>query len=171
VIDKLMIVAHPDDETLFGGGELIQHASEYKVVVLDYGNHMVRHREFIKAMEMIGVGKWEHWDGEPYKSSAAYNESILIPLIERVLNEREWTKVVTHNQGGEYGHYRHVSTHNVMARLCPEKLWVFDMGTEPTLDKKVLKKKYKVLTHCYQSQQKVLRWFNWENERLDKYTV
>ena len=130
-----MIVAHPDDETLFGGGELIQHASEYKVVVLDYGNHMVRHREFIKAMEMIGVGKWEHWDGEPYKSSAAYNESVLIPLIERVLNEREWTKVVTHNQGGEYGHYRHVSTHNVMARLCPDKLWVFDMGTEPTLNK------------------------------------
>lgn len=165
-----MIVAHPDDETLFGGGELIRHANEYKVVVLDYGNHMVRHREFIKAMETIGIQKWEHWDGEPYKSSAAYNESILIPLIERVLGERDWTKVVTHNQGGEYGHYRHVSTHNLMARLCPEKLWVFDMDYKLPLETKIRKKKYKLLTECYKSQQQVLRWFQWEYETISPYS-
>ena len=165
-----MIVAHPDDETLFGGGELIRHPKEYKVVVLDYGNHMVRHREFIKAMEMIGIEKWEHWDGEPYKSSAAYNESILIPLIERVLHERDWTKVVTHNQGGEYGHYRHVSTHNLMARLCSDKLWVFDMNIKSRLEKKVREKKYQILTECYQSQQQVLRWFEWEYEMISPYS-
>ena len=39
-LNKLMIVAHPDDETLFGGGELIKHKGEYKVVCLDYGNHL-----------------------------------------------------------------------------------------------------------------------------------
>lgn len=165
-----MIVAHPDDETLFGGGELIRHANEYKVVVLDYGNHMVRHREFIKAMETIGIQKWEHWDGEPYKSSAAYNESILIPLIERVLSERNWTKVVTHNQGGEYGHYRHVSTHNLMARLCSDKLWVFDMNVKTRLEKNVREKKYQILTECYQSQQQVLRWFEWEYETISPYS-
>ena len=40
-VNKLMIVAHPDDETLFGGGELIKHRGEYKVVALDYGNHLL----------------------------------------------------------------------------------------------------------------------------------
>ena len=30
-------------------------------------------------MEKLGVTKWEHWDGEPYKSSTTYNESVLIP--------------------------------------------------------------------------------------------
>ena len=44
-----MVVAHPDDETLFGGGELLKHKGEYKVVCLDYGNHLVRHKEFICA--------------------------------------------------------------------------------------------------------------------------
>ena len=33
MIDKLMIVAHPDDEALFGGAELLTHSKEYKVIV------------------------------------------------------------------------------------------------------------------------------------------
>ena len=28
-VNKLMIVAHPDDETLFGGGELLRYKGEY----------------------------------------------------------------------------------------------------------------------------------------------
>ena len=35
MIDKLMIVAHPDDEALFGGAELLTHSDEYKVVVVE----------------------------------------------------------------------------------------------------------------------------------------
>jgi len=164
-----MIVAHPDDETLFGGGELIQNADSYKVVVLDYGNHLVRHREFIKAMETLGVTKWEHWDGEAFKTSAAYNESILIPLIQRVLNERDWEKVVTHNQSGEYGHYRHVGLHNVLARLCPEKLWVFDRDSKKKLSKNVKKTKEHILKDVYTSQKNILKWFDWDHEIIVKY--
>jgi LmbE family N-acetylglucosaminyl deacetylase len=167
--NKLMIVAHPDDETLFGGGELLKHIGEYKVVCLDYGNHLVRHKEFLCAMEMLGVEKWEHWDGEPYKSSTAYNESILIPRIERVLKERDWVKVVTHNQGGEYGHYRHIGTHNVMTRLCPDKLWVFDTCVDKPLSEDIRIKKGEVLESCYPSQKQVLRWFKWDCESLKKY--
>jgi len=169
VINKLMIVAHPDDETLFGGGELIQNADSYKVVVLDYGNHLVRHREFIKAMETLGVTKWEHWDGEAFKTSAAYNESVLIPLIQRVLNERDWEKVVTHNQSGEYGHYRHVGLHNVLARLCPEKLWVFGRDSDNTLSNDVKNIKQNILTNIYSSQKDILKWFDWDHEIIVKY--
>jgi len=168
-VNKLMIVAHPDDETLFGGGELLKHKGEYKVVCLDYGNHMVRHKEFICAMEMLGVEKWEHWDGEPYKSSVSYNESILIPRLERVLGERDWEKVVTHNQGGEYGHYRHVGTHNVMVRLVPEKLWVFDTCIKQPLEEQIKILKGKILKTCYPSQEQVLRWFKWDCEKISKY--
>jgi len=164
-----MIVAHPDDETLFGGGELIQNADSYKVVVLDYGNHLVRHREFIKAMETLGVTKWEHWDGEAFKTSAAYNESVLIPLIQRVLNERDWEKVVTHNQSGEYGHYRHVGLHNVLARLCPEKLWVFGRDSDNTLSNDVKNIKQNILTNIYSSQKDILKWFDWDHEIIVKY--
>ena len=169
--NKLMIVAHPDDETLFGGGELLKHKGEYKVVCLDYGNHLIRHKEFLCAMEMLGVPKWEHWDGETYKSSTAYNESILIPRIERVLDERKWEKIVTHNQGGEYGHYRHVGTRNVMSRLCPDKLWVFDTCSDRPLSNEIKELKSEVLREGYPSQDQVLRWFNWDCERIKKYNV
>ena len=33
-VKKLMIVAHPDDELIFGGAELIKHGPEYKVICL-----------------------------------------------------------------------------------------------------------------------------------------
>lgn len=168
-VNKLMIVAHPDDETLFGGAELLKHKGEYKVVCLDYGNHMIRHKEFICAMEKLGVTKWEHWDGEPYKSSTAYNESILIPRLERVLGEREWEKVVTHNQGGEYGHYRHIGTHNVMARLCSEKMWVFDTCVNEPLSDEIKEQKGNILKECYPTQKQVLRWFKWDCEKISKY--
>lgn len=164
-----MVVAHPDDETLFGGGELLKHKGEYKVVCLDYGNHLVRHKEFICAMEKLGVTKWEHWDGEPYKSSTAYNESILIPRLERVLRENDWEKVVTHNQGGEYGHYRHIGTHNVMARLCSEKMWVFDTCSKEPLSDEIKEQKGNILKECYPTQEQVLRWFKWDCEKISKY--
>ena len=45
-IDKIMIVAHPDDEALFGGAELLSHSDEYKVVVLDEYHNDIRRREF-----------------------------------------------------------------------------------------------------------------------------
>lgn len=164
-----MVVAHPDDETLFGGGELLKHKGEYKVICLDYGNHLVRHKEFICAMEKLGVTKWEHWDGEPYKSSTAYNESILIPRLQRVIEEREWEKIVTHNQGGEYGHYRHIGTHNVMARLCPEKMWVFDTCSKEPLSDEIKEQKGNILKECYPTQEQVLRWFKWDCEKISKY--
>ena len=168
-LNKLMVVAHPDDETLFGGGELLKHMGEYKVICLDYGNHTVRHKEFISAMEKLGVEKWEHLDGTPYKSSVSYNESILIPKLQRVLDEQNWERVVTHNQGGEYGHYRHIGTHNVMARLCPDKLWVFDTCYKEPLHEQVRILKGRILESCYPSQKQVLRWFKWDCERILKF--
>lgn len=171
-VNKLMIVAHPDDETLFGGAELLKHKGEYKVVALDYGNHLIRHKEFICAMEKLGVTKWEHWDGEPYKSSTAYNESVLIPRLERVIGEKDWERVVTHNQGGEYGHYRHIGTHNVVSRLVPkEKLWVFDTCHKEPLDEEIKKQKGEILSTCYSdpAQKQVLRWFKWDCEKISRY--
>ena len=50
-----MIVAHPDDEALFGGAELLSHPKEYKVVVVDECHNEVRKRELITSMKFIGI--------------------------------------------------------------------------------------------------------------------
>ena len=88
-----------------------------------------------------------------------------------MLDERDWEKVVTHNQGGEYGHYRHVGTNNVMSRLCPEKLWVLDTCSDHPLSDEIKELKGNVLKKCYTSQEQVLRWFKWDCERIKKYNA
>ena len=51
-----MIVAHPDDEALFGGAELLSYPKEYKVVVVDEYHNEVRREELdlIKAQKIYG---------------------------------------------------------------------------------------------------------------------
>ena len=121
MIDKIMIVAHPDDEALFGGAELLSYPKEYKVVVVDEYHSKIRRKEFKDSMEFIGITDYEHWTG--YKGGEDYHREKLIYELLRVLRERKYTKIVTHNKQGEYGHPRHRALHDVLNHLRPELLW------------------------------------------------
>ena len=164
MIDKIMIVAHPDDEALFGGAELLTHPNEYKVVVLDEYHNDIRRREFLDSMRFIGIHEYEHWTG--YKGGEDYHREKLIYELLRVLRERDYKKIVTHGSNGEYGHPRHRGCHDVLAHLRPELLWVFDRGER--IDSELVEKKSKLLD-CYGSQREVLGWFNWEYETIRKF--
>lgn len=51
-VDYLMIVAHPDDETIWGGNHLLD--GRYLVVCLTSGDNKKRSEEFKRVMEMSG---------------------------------------------------------------------------------------------------------------------
>ena len=85
MIDKIMIVSHPDDEALFGGAELLTHPDEYKVVVLDEYHNDIRRREFLEAMRLIGINEYEHWTG--YKGGEDYHREKLIYELLRLLHK------------------------------------------------------------------------------------
>ena len=138
MIDKLMITSHPDDEALFGGAELLRHPTEYKVVVVDEYHSKIRRKELKESMKFIGIKEYEHWTG--YKGGEDYRREKLIYELLRVLRERDWTKIVTHNKVGEYGHPRHRALHEILNHLRPEILWQFDKGEE-RLSKDILYKK------------------------------
>ena len=164
MIDKIMIVAHPDDEALFGGAELLSYPNEYKVVVIDEYHNDIRRREFLDSMRFIGIHEYEHWTG--FKGGEDYCREKLIYELLRVLRERDYTKIVTHNTNGEYGHPRHRACHDVLAHLRPEKLWGFARGER--LDEEMIEKKRELLK-VYKSQDDVLDWFNWEHETIRKF--
>ena len=107
-----MITAHPDDEALFGGAELLTHPKEYKVVVVDEYHSKIRRKEFKASMKFIGIKEYEHWTG--YKGGEDYHREKLIYELLRVLREREYIKIVTHNKVGEYGHPRHRALHDIL---------------------------------------------------------
>lgn len=164
MIDKLMITSHPDDEALFGGAELLRHPTEYKVVVVDEYHSEVRKKELMASMEFIGIKEFEHWTG--YKGGEDYHREKLIYELLRVLRERNWTKVVTHNRVGEYGHPRHRALHEILNHLRPDILWQFDKGKTRLSNDLLIKKRD--LLKVYKSQREVLGWFSPWYEKIVK---
>ena len=159
-----MIVAHPDDEALFGGAELLTYPEEYKVVAVDEYHNEVRRAEFISSMQFIGITDSEHWSG--FKGGEDYHREKLIYELLRVLRERKYKKIVTHNKQGEYGHPRHRALHDVLNHLRPELLWQFDKGSNRLPQDLLLKKRD--LLKVYGSQRDVLDWFSPWYEKITK---
>ena len=164
MIDKLMIVAHPDDEALFGGAELLTHSKEYKVIAVDESQNPVRKGEFKASKAFIGIDEYEHWTG--FKGGEDYHREKLIYELLRVLREKDWKKVVTHNKQGEYGHPRHRALHDILNHLRPELLWQFDKCKE-RLETTLLHDKRDLLK-VYESQKQVLEWFSPWYEKITK---
>jgi|TARA_Y100000296_G_C5116464_1_gene228011 LmbE family N-acetylglucosaminyl deacetylase len=164
MIDKLMITAHPDDEALFGGAELLTHSKEYKVIAVDEAHNHIRKGEFKASMAFIGIEEYEHWTG--YKGGEDYRREKLIYELLRVLREQDWKKIVTHNKKGEYGHPRHRALHDILNHLRPEILWQFDKDGERLSQDLLLKKRD--LLKVYESQKDVLDWFSPWYEKITK---
>ncbi len=113
--NKLMIVAHPDDETLWGGSHLAQGG--YLVVCITNGRNHVRSAEFQHVMDASGntglilsypdkvAGKRDDWK---------HIEKQLSADLQLVLTFQPWTEIVTHNADGEYGHMHHRMTHRLV---------------------------------------------------------
>lgn len=115
---KLMIVAHPDDELIWGGGHLMD--GDYLVVCVTRGYDKVRTKEFKDVVEASGnepiilsypdkvAGRRDDWER-------------VYPKIEKdiklVMDHKDWELIVTHNQKGEYGHQHHKMVHNIVTDI------------------------------------------------------
>lgn len=114
-IDKVMIVAHPDDDMIWGGSHLID--DNYLVVCITCGAREDRVLEFKNVMNATGSkyimldypdktnGERDNWD-------TVYSD--ITKDIERILAMKDWKLIVTHNENGEYGHIHHKMTHSIV---------------------------------------------------------
>lgn len=122
-IDYLMIVAHPDDETIWGGNHLLK--GSYLVVCLTNGNNSTRKKEFLDVMEKTGnqglildypdkiKGKRDNWNEA--KSDIGCD-------IQYLLQKKKWKTVITHNPEGEYGHIHHRMTSSIVTKKMDHDL-------------------------------------------------
>ena len=137
--ESLMIVAHPDDETIWGGSHLIN--GNYTVLCITNGNNKKRKKEFMKVMEKThskGIilsfpdktkGKRDNW-----KSC----KKDIQREIKKEIDSKDWGKIVTHNPDGEYGQKNKAKLEN-----------------EKKLSKKDYDKKLDII-QLYSSQSKVM---------------
>ncbi len=178
-ITKLMIVAHPDDDFIWGGSHLID--DDYLVVCVTCGVRRDRVLEFKKAMNKTGekyimLGYPDKTKGKRDDWSSVY-ESISKDL-EKIITYKDWDSIVTHNPDGEYGHIHHKMTSKIVTTLSnKDKLMYFGKYYTkenipedlPKISRKNSKIKKKELIPIYASQgysmDKFGHMFDYENWR------
>ena len=164
-INKVMIVAHPDDESIWGGAHLLQ--DNYLVVCVTCGGNSTRVNEINKAMDYTKdkVIMLDYPDKVWNKRSDWKAEKAQIKQdIKAILKYKNWDQVVTHNPDGEYGHQHHKMTSKIVTDVygAQDNLYYFGkyytkkslnkLDKETTIDRNILKQKTKDLLPIYKSQ-------------------
>lgn len=121
-INKIMIVAHPDDDMIFGGSHLID--DDYLVVCITCGARSDRVKEFKNVMNVTGdkyimLDYPDKTNGERDNWDSVYDK--ITKDIEQILDLKDWNLIVTHNIDGEYGHIHHKMTHNIVTAIYDDK--------------------------------------------------
>jgi len=166
-----IIVAHPDDETLWAGGMILSHPEwNCFVVSLCRGNDTDRAPKFYKALKILNAeGAMGDLDDGPEQSPL--NEQVLERTILELLPPKHFDLVITHNPNGEYTrHIRHEETGKTVLKLWQNgkistiELWTFayedgnlEYYPKPDenasvflqLSEMIWQKKYSILTETY----------------------
>ncbi len=127
-----VLVAHPDDETLWAGGTILSHSSwKWYIVTLSRAGDPDRAPRFHRALHELGVsGIMGDLDDGPEQSPL---DSLLVQqCIMDLLPPEHFDLLITHDPAGEYTrHLRHEETARAVislwgtARLSADELWTF----------------------------------------------
>lgn len=174
--NKLMVVAHPDDEMLWGGAALIE--DNYLVVCVTCGSNRIRVKEFKNVMEATD-DKYimlNYPDKILYKrSNWKYEYKYIKEDVKRIINYKNWDEIVTHNKYGEYGHQHHKMTHDIVTSISnrnkKDKTKVFNRycslnkmssgkcSIEGSISNENTNKKAEILYKYYKSQTNTINLF------------
>ena len=166
-----VIVAHPDDETLWTGGLMLIHPKvKWTVVTLCRKSDPDRAPRFFKALEEFGAdGFMSDLDDGPEQTPLDSEQ--VQKTIELLLPSKSYDIIITHSTSGEYTrHLRHEETAIAVLelwkthKLIAEQLWTFayedgnrkylprankDADLLFDLNKETWQKKYDIITGIY----------------------
>lgn len=108
LFNNVMIVAHPDDETLWGGAHLFK--GNYFIICLTNGYNLERvndYREILKFTQNGGIIL-----NYPDKQDNIIDDWSEVKFgifkdLSTILNYKDWKKIVTHGPEGTTGHIHH----------------------------------------------------------------
>jgi LmbE family N-acetylglucosaminyl deacetylase len=161
---KLMIVAHPDDETIFGGEALLATAGWTVVSVTNAGNPL-RRAEFMAAMTAAGAN-WFILDHPDHLTDGDFDPR-LRQQLQWIIADARYESFVTHNARGEYGHPQHRSLHRIVEATIPREAPLSVFGHHWGLRATITDAKRTLLGHYPSQRSSILRTWLWASrERL-----
>ena len=144
---RIMIVAHPDDESLFGG-EALTSSEGWLVICVTNASNATRRAEFMNAMSLARAN-YLMLDHADHIANGNFDPALADKLAQ-VLAENPFEMVVTHGQAGEYGHKQHKALHQIVRCLVPA-CRLFTFGTR-WLGRPHMSIAKQQLLRCYRSQ-------------------
>jgi LmbE family N-acetylglucosaminyl deacetylase len=128
----VVIVAHPDDETIWAGGTILSHPElQWTVIALSRGSDSDRAPKFMRALQQLGAaGTIGDLDDGPEQRPLP--ELDVQQTIVSLLPAADYHLILTHGPWGEYArHRRHEETSQAVAalwsngRIPASEMWMF----------------------------------------------
>lgn len=166
-----VIVAHPDDETLWAGGTILSHpACEWFIISLCRGKDPDRAPKFFKALKVLKAkGIMGDLNDEPEQKPLKDTE--VESAILDLLPVTHFDLIISHNPNGEYTrHIRHEEIGKAVINLwnnnqiAANHYWAFayedgnkkylprpieQSSISETLSQQIWERKYKMITELY----------------------
>jgi LmbE family N-acetylglucosaminyl deacetylase len=166
-----LIVAHPDDETLWAGGTILSHPSwDWFIISLSRGGETGHAQKFLEALKHFGaegvIGDLDAGDDQN-----PLNETEVKQTILDLLPERYFDLIISHHPAGEYtDHIRHNETGKAVillwhsGKISSAEFWAFayedgkksylptpieTAGIYKVLTRRIWKKKQSIITEIY----------------------
>jgi LmbE family N-acetylglucosaminyl deacetylase len=131
-VTAALIVAHPDDETIWAGGAVLMHSDwHWTIVSLCRGSDTDRAPKFIRVVQQLG-GISAIGDLDDGPKQVPLSEADVQQMVLSLLPEKHFDLILTHSPHGEYTrHRRHEEIGTAVALLWEKKLikakelWMF----------------------------------------------
>ncbi len=174
--NALLLVAHPDDETIFCGGTMLIYPNcKWIVISMTDDGRLLAFENAIKSFKKLGVNIVFH------KTLGQENVSQGAQISELAEERKVWREVLkklslspdivlTHNEEGEYGHGAHKLLSAVADDTFSKNVWnfIYPKAEQPyrnkvkkvELDNEVLKKKTGVFNDSYPTEAYIWKVLN-----------
>ena len=130
--DKLLIVAHADDELIWAGEILLKEKKQWDILCLVTPDHqsLFRIPIFLNKVSVYLQANTEMLNFKDTGFHSLIEGDILTPILKKI-QSKKWNKILTHGSNGEYGHKHHIQVHNAVLNATKltnnlNKLWIFD---------------------------------------------